>query len=581
MREGRDEEVEAAREGVREASLQVAADVHLEPCVGAVAEIGPARERHERKGAAGARTSVDDGPRSDRDVDEPGDNGIRILGTTFAMGAAPAALGDAAVIDSLSKWIKSTLAPISDADPAVLGKYVLALLKKDEPLAVLRANCARELADFLEDQTGGFVDALFARIDHEIERHDARAAAAADTGGTAEEDEVDYGEGSSDSEESLDERPRGRREKEKDDAGVDDRRDERPGSGRSDDRREGRERRARDAREEPERRRGHRASGSRSPGRSRSASRDRGYRGAPRGARRPQDDWDRRGRTPRSPEGGRFDGRDRRPPPGPPPGPGPPRDRFAHIPPVSHRPEVAPPTYPTPLPEDAAREIPEPADGTVRSVFFMAPERARKHFGRFHRTDFAVKLYDFYSQFGVVEDVRPNHKRFYATVVFEDAESARRAVRYRRVLFWGKELQNVETRWALPDEEVERRREEKIKASAEERETAARRRTEEAEERERNRQKAVEALRVKREAARKLAAIEAEKRALKERLEAATARKAAHAHLAKKGNVAAAASKLERDARELRAKYEAMLAAKKRKAGTEGDEAKGNKRGKK
>ena len=148
-----------------------------------------------------------------------GDNRIRILGTTFAMGAAPAALGDAAVIDSLSKWIKSTLAPISDADPAVLGKYVLALLKKDEPLAVLRANCARELADFLEDQTGGFVDALFARIDHEIERHDARAAAA-DTGGTAEEDEVDYGEGSSDSEESLDERPRGRREKEKDDANL-------------------------------------------------------------------------------------------------------------------------------------------------------------------------------------------------------------------------------------------------------------------------------------------------------------------------------------------------------------------------
>ena len=461
----------------------------------------------------------------------------RILGTTFAMGAAPAALGDAAVIDSLSKWIKSTLAPISDADPAVLGKYVLALLKKDEPLAVLRANCARELADFLEDQTGGFVDALFARIDHEIERHDARAAAAADTGGTAEEDEVDYGEGSSDSEESKDERPRGRREKEKDDAGVDDRRDERPGSGRSDDRREGRERRARDAREEPERRRGHRAPGSRSPGRSRSASRDRGVsRSAARSAPAPrrlgpprEDAAIPRGRAvrrsrPSTAAGDRRRGRGRR---------GIALLTFRRL---SHRPKVAPPTsYPTPLPEDAAREIPEPADGTVRSVFFMAPERARKHFERFHRTDFAVKLYDFYSQFGVVEDVRPNHKRFYATVVFEDAESARRAVRYRRVLFWGKELQNVETRWALPDEEVERRREEKIKASAEERETAARRRTEEeAEERERNRQKAVEALRVKREAARKLAAIEAEKRALKERLEAATARKTAHAHPAKK-----------------------------------------------
>ena len=247
-------------------------------------------------------------------------------------------------------------------------------------------------------------------------------------------------------------------------------------------------------------------------------------------------------------------------------------------PPAAPRPAVQ---YPTPLPTDAAREIPEPADGTARSVFFAAPERARKHFERFHRTDFAVKLYDFYSQFGVVEDLRPNHNKFYATVVFEDAESARRAVRYRRVLFWGKELANVETRWALPDEEIERRREEKIREAQEEREAAARRRTEEAEERERNRQKAVEALRVKREAARKLAAIEAEKRALKERLEAATSPKTVHAAAKKKGNVAAAASKLEQDARELRAKYEAMLAAKKRKAATEGNEAKGNKRGKK
>ena len=295
------------------------------------------------------------------------------------MGAAPAALGDAAVIDSLSKWIKSTLAPISDADPAVLGKYVLALLKKDEPLAVLRANCARELADFLEDQTGGFVDALFARIDHEIERHDARAAAAADTGGTAEEDEVDYGEGSSDSEESLDERPRGRREKEKDDAGVDDRRDERPGSGRSDDRREGRERRARDAREEPERRRGHRAPGSRSPGRSRSASRDRGVsRSAAIRAAGPKTTGT-AARTPRSPrEGGstvatvdRRRGRRR---------PGPPPRALCSRSAGESPPQGTPPTYPTPLPEDAAREIPEPADGTVRSVFFMAPERARKHF---------------------------------------------------------------------------------------------------------------------------------------------------------------------------------------------------------
>ena len=286
---------------------------------------------------------------------ESGDNRIREFsralynrprlhrGTTFAMGAAPAALGDAAVIDSLSAWIESTLAPISDADPAVLGKYVLALLKKDEPLRVLRANCARELADFLEDQTGGFVDALFARIDHEIERHDARAAAAAaaaaDTGGTAEEDEVDYGEGS-DSEESKEERPRGRREKEKDDAGVDDRR----GSERSDDRRDGERR----AREEPERRR---RPGSRSPGRSRSASRDRDRRHL-RGAPRPRTEWDRRDRA-RSP-GGRFDGRDRRPPipPGPPPGP-----PFAAPAVRTRRVEVS---RPTPLPRTPRERFQSP-----------------------------------------------------------------------------------------------------------------------------------------------------------------------------------------------------------------------------
>ena len=444
------------------------------------------------------------------------------------MGAAPAALGDAAVIDSLSAWIVSTLAPISDADPAVLGKYVLALLKKDEPLAVLRGNCARELADFLEDQTGEFVDALFARIDHEIERHDARAAAAAaaDTGGTAEEDEVDYGEGS-DSEESKDERPRGRREKEKDDAGVDDCRDERPGSGRSDDRRDG-ERRARDAREVPERRRGRRPGStpgrSRSPGRSRLASRDRGYRGAPRFDRRPQFDRDRRDRA-RSPEGGRFDGREphRRPPPGP------------------------PPAVPPPAGAAASCAVPDAPPGRRRARDSRARGRHRalgvlRGAGTGEETLREVSPNGFRRQaVRLLLSVRRRRGRsaepqkFYATVVFEDAESARRAVRYRRVLFWGKELANVETRWALPDEEIERRREEKIREAQEEREAAARRRTEEAEERERNRQKAVEALRVKREAARKLAAIEAEKRALEERLEAATAPKTVHAAAKKKG----------------------------------------------
>ena len=73
------------------------------------------------------------------------------------MGAAPAALADASVISTMSAWIEQALRPISDADPAVLSKYVLAVLKKDTPLDTMRANCVKELEDFLEDKTRGFV----------------------------------------------------------------------------------------------------------------------------------------------------------------------------------------------------------------------------------------------------------------------------------------------------------------------------------------------------------------------------------------------------------------------------------------
>ena len=245
--------------------------------------------------------------------------------------------------------------------------------------------------------------------------------------------------------------------------------------------------------------------------------------------------------------------------------------------------------FPTPDPKDAARKIPEPMDDTVRAVFFQIPPKAIAYFERHHKSDFGVKIYDFYSQFGDVEDVRPNHKNFRATVVYADVEAARRAVVFRRVLFWDKELKNVETRWARPEAEIERRREKKLAGTEEkkaEREAAAEKRKAEADEREAARVKAVEALRVKREHARRLAAIEAEKRALKEKLEAASAPKrpaeSTTNTLKKGGDVAAAAAKLERDAKELRAKYEAMVAAKKRKSTEEATPAGGgNKRGKK
>ena len=102
------------------------------------------------------------------------------------MGAAPAALADASVISTMSAWIEQALRPISDADPAVLSKYVLALLKKDTPLDTMRGNCVKELEDFLEDKTRGFVDALFRKVDEEIARHAKRAEE--DT--NAEEDEL-------------------------------------------------------------------------------------------------------------------------------------------------------------------------------------------------------------------------------------------------------------------------------------------------------------------------------------------------------------------------------------------------------
>ncbi|GAA6063161.1 hypothetical protein JCM10212_005006, partial [Sporobolomyces blumeae] len=49
-------------------------------------------------------------------------------------------------------WLIRHLAPISDADPATLADYVLALLKHDVPDHDLEANCVDQLADFLESR---------------------------------------------------------------------------------------------------------------------------------------------------------------------------------------------------------------------------------------------------------------------------------------------------------------------------------------------------------------------------------------------------------------------------------------------
>ncbi|KAI5475717.1 hypothetical protein MNV49_001010 [Pseudohyphozyma bogoriensis] len=62
-------------------------------------------------------------------------------------------------------WLVSHLAPLyvrqSDAEPAVLADYVIALLANDLPTPALREYCAAQLADFVAPNTGTFVDSLF------------------------------------------------------------------------------------------------------------------------------------------------------------------------------------------------------------------------------------------------------------------------------------------------------------------------------------------------------------------------------------------------------------------------------------
>lgn len=64
----------------------------------------------------------------------------------------------------LKTWVIKRLSDVSDADPDVLGEYVLALVKSDEPDAVVRSTCISNLQDFLQDSTESFVDEVIAVI---------------------------------------------------------------------------------------------------------------------------------------------------------------------------------------------------------------------------------------------------------------------------------------------------------------------------------------------------------------------------------------------------------------------------------
>ncbi|GJN93888.1 hypothetical protein Rhopal_006947-T1 [Rhodotorula paludigena] len=66
---------------------------------------------------------------------------------------------------ALKPWLTRSLEPISDAEPAVLADYVLALLKHDvRDVEELRQFCVQQLDDFLDKHTPRFVESLIAVV---------------------------------------------------------------------------------------------------------------------------------------------------------------------------------------------------------------------------------------------------------------------------------------------------------------------------------------------------------------------------------------------------------------------------------
>ncbi|GJP76464.1 hypothetical protein CLOP_g6907 [Closterium sp. NIES-67] len=76
----------------------------------------------------------------------------------------------------LLRFLIELLKPISEADPALLANYVVALLKNSKPHDELRQLCLDQLQDFLTDETEGFVTKLFDALERgEISLEDAEA----------------------------------------------------------------------------------------------------------------------------------------------------------------------------------------------------------------------------------------------------------------------------------------------------------------------------------------------------------------------------------------------------------------------
>jgi RNA-binding protein 26 len=65
----------------------------------------------------------------------------------------------------LIEWLVQQLDPITDAEPATLAEYVVALLKHEKnDEEGLKRHCQSQLEDFLREHTRSFVDNLFAAM---------------------------------------------------------------------------------------------------------------------------------------------------------------------------------------------------------------------------------------------------------------------------------------------------------------------------------------------------------------------------------------------------------------------------------
>lgn len=62
---------------------------------------------------------------------------------------------------ALLRWLEAETRVVCEADPAVISKYILALLKKDKSPEALREGCLSDLQDFLGAKTRPFVERLF------------------------------------------------------------------------------------------------------------------------------------------------------------------------------------------------------------------------------------------------------------------------------------------------------------------------------------------------------------------------------------------------------------------------------------